>query len=110
MIEFLKEVWASLLALFSGCGNIIFGKVFKKIKSKKHNKESKSFSDKEIILDAIERSNDFYQKEIFMRFFYKYKNNFSADDVKNLTQEMEKQYPNYCILLNILLGLIESIN
>ena len=79
MIEFLKGVWAFLLAFFSGCGNIIFGKIFKKIKSKEYNKESKFFSDKDIILDAIDSSNVFYQKEIFMRFFYKYKNNFSDD-------------------------------
>lgn len=110
MIEFLKGVWIFLSAFFSGCGNIIFEKLFKKSKSKNHNKESKYLSDKEIILDAIDRSSDFYKKEIFIRFFYKYKKNFSSDDVKNLTEEMEKQHPNYCILLNMLLGLIESIN
>lgn len=110
MVEFLKGVWTFLLAAFSGFGNIICEKLLKKGKSNKHNKKDKFISDKEIILDAIERSSDFYQKEIFMRFFYKYKNNFSADDIKNLTQKMEEQHPNYCILLNILLGLIESIN
>lgn len=110
MIEFLKGIWTFLLAAFSGFGNIIFEKLFKKGKSKKHNQNHNSLSDKEIILEAIERHSDFYQKEIFMRFFYKYKNKFSADDVKNLTQKMEEEHPDYCILLNILFGLIDSPN
>lgn len=108
MIEFLKGVWTFLLAAFSGFGNIICEKLFKKGKSKKHNQKDKSFSDKGIILDAIKHSSDFYQKQIFLRYFYKYKNNFSDEDVKHLTQQMEKNQPNYCVLLNILLGLIES--
>lgn len=108
MMEFLKGIWTFLLAAFSGFGNIMCERLFKKDKLKKHNKKDKSFSDKEIILDAIERSNVFYQKEIFMRYFYKYKNNFSDDDVKHIAQQMEENHPNYCILLNILLGLIES--
>lgn len=83
MMEFLKGIWTFLLAAFSGFGNIMCERLFKKDKLKKHNKKDKSFSDKEIILDAIERSNVFYQKEIFMRYFYKYKNNFSDDDVKH---------------------------
>lgn len=108
MIELLKEAWTFLLAAFSGFGNILCEKIFKKDKSENHNKKNKSFSDKKIILDAIEHHNDFYQMKIFLRFFYKYKNNFTADDVKILTQKMEVSNPNYCILLNILLGLIES--
>lgn len=110
MFEFFKFIWSFLSTAFSGFGNILCEKVFKKKKEKRHNKTNKSLSDQEIILHAIERSNDFYQKEIFMRYFYKYKNKFSDDDIKNITQKMEENHPNYCILLNILLGLIESIN
>ena len=108
MIDLLKKVWSILSVFFSGCGNILLEKIFKKSKFKKHNKDNKFRSDKEIILDAMERSSDFYQKEVFMRYFYKYKNNFSTDDIKDLTKKMEENHPNYCILLNILLGLIES--
>lgn len=111
MVKSLKIVWSFLSTAFSGFGNIICERIFKNKKSKKRNQKSKSFyNDKEIILHSIECHTYDNQRAIFMRYFYKYKKHFDADDVEKLTQKLEENHPNYDVLLNILLGLIESVN
>lgn len=107
MFKFLDKFFSTA---FSGFGIPICQKLSKKLCSKNNKSKRNNQSDQEIILYAIDHYGKSKQEEIFMRYFYKYKNKFSADDVKNLTQKMEEEHPNYCILLNILFGLIDSPN
>lgn len=109
MPEFLKIILTFLSTAFSGFGNIICEKLFKNRNSKKHNKNKSDLSDKEIILHSINHDDYTKQREVFLRYFYKYKNHFTEDDVNNLLQKSEKDHPNYSNLLSILCGLIESI-
>lgn len=50
------------------------------------------------------------QKNIFLRYFNKYKDNFCKDDIEELNKRLSTSFPNYSNLLSQLLGLIEALN
>lgn len=64
-------------------------------------------------LETIQYSIDHHftdkQKNIYLRFFNKYKNSFSKDDVDSLNKESSEFMPKYDELLSKLHGLIESL-
>lgn len=50
------------------------------------------------------------KKNIFLRYFNKYKDIFCKDDIEELNKQLSTSFPNYSNLLSQLLGLIEALN
>ena len=113
MLAFLNKIFSNpaIATAFSGFGNLISEKIFKKpYINNKSKANSKILEDLESIKRAIAFPNSHNQEGVFTHFFYKYKDKFSSDDVELIKNKLSADKPNYNILLNALLGLIESIN
>jgi len=65
--------------------------------------------DIQTIQHSIRCDLSYDQKNVFLRFFNKYKKSFSKDDIDSLNKKSSESFPKYDNLLNELLGLIESL-
>lgn len=65
--------------------------------------------DIETIKKSLKYELSSQQKNTYLRFFNKYKNHFSPEDINSLRKKSSEFSPNYENLLSELLGLIESI-
>lgn len=65
--------------------------------------------DIQIIENSIKHDLSYQQKNVYLRFFNKYKGSFSNDDIDSLNKKSSASLPKYDNLLSELLGLIESI-
>lgn len=113
MLDFLNKIFSNpfISTTFSGFGTSISAKLLKNKKTKiKHNINYQLQSDIDDIIKVIRHPSSFNQEEVFTHYFYKYKNRLSTDDVELLKNKLSENNPNYKLLLNALLGLIESIN
>lgn len=66
-------------------------------------------SDIKVIEQSIKFDLSYNQKNIFLRYFNKYKNNFKRIDVDSLNKQLTLFSPDYSSLLSQLLGLIETL-
>ena len=113
MLEFLNKIFSNsfISTAFSGFGTSIGGKLLNRKNTKnKLTKNDQLQSDIDAITKAIHYPSSHNQEEVFTHYFYKYKSKLSTDDVKILKNKLSVGKPDYGILLNALLGLIESIN
>lgn len=65
--------------------------------------------DIQVITKSIKCDLSFKQKNVYLRFFNKYKKYFSKDDIDSLNKKSSEFSPEYDNLLSELLGLIESL-
>ena len=102
--------------------NALFSRVDKWIRRKEYSIEeapitpqvipqepSQLQKDIETIKKSLKYDLSSQQKNIYLRFFNKYKKSFSKDDIDLLNKESSKLLPKYDNLLNELLGLIEAL-
>ena len=98
--------------------NALFSKADKWINRKECNKKetptvpqelSSIQKDIQTIQYSIDRHFSYQQKNTYLRFFNKYKESFSKDDIDSLNKESSEFSPKYDNLLSKLQGLIESL-
>lgn len=74
------------------------------------NNPSKIESDIKTIENSIKFDLSSNQKNVFLRYFNKYKNQLNKNDVGSLYKQLTLSSTNYSSLLSQLLGLIEALN
>lgn len=124
MLKFLHSIFSNsfISTFFSGFGTALIQWLTSKFHKNKStsvennvksqdNKPELSPIQKDIsaIQKSIQSDLSSRKEEIYYRYFNKYKNKFSTDDISNLNKQSSEIFPNYNILLSELLGLIESI-
>ena len=111
-----------IISAFDGIGTLIFDKILSQFKKEKKTKKisetptvpvlkipSQLQKDIQTIENSIKHDISHDQKNVYLRFFNKYKSHFSSDDIILLNKKSSEICPNYGNLLSELLGLIESI-
>lgn len=110
---------------FSGFGTAVFSSIQNKFSKKEQPSDrlnalnavepvtnsaiSELTEDILAIQNSINRDLPYDQKNVFIRFFNKYKDNLKQSDVEKLSNEADSFVPNYSNLLSRLLGLLEAL-